>query len=201
MPFTHFWDEGVEVVNRARNGRSTRTFLSEGLWASIQSELCEGDYVFIQFGHNDESPEKADRYTTVEEYRTNLGQFIRDVRMRKGIPILLTPVGRRRFNEQGMVQESHARYSAAVRSVAEREAVVCIDADSLSRRLYQTFGAEGTRMLFLQLAPGEHPNYPSGKEDNTHFNELGARLIAQLVLAEIRRRLPELARHVVQSVR
>ena len=201
MPFAHFWDEGVEVVNRARNGRSTRTFLSEGLWAGLMADMGAGDYVFIQFGHNDESPEKADRYTTVDEYVANLRRFVGEVRARKGVPVLLTPVGRRRFDANGVVQESHVRYSAAVRSLAGREAVVLIDADSLSRRLYQSLGAEGSRMLFLQLSPGEHPNYPSGKSDNTHFNELGARLVAQLVLADIRRQLPELAQRVVHSDR
>ena len=201
MPFAHFWDEGVEVVNRARNGRSTRTFLSEGLWAGLMADMGAGDYVFIQFGHNDESPEKVDRYTTVDEYVANLRRFVGEVRARKGVPVLLTPVGRRRFDANGVVQESHVRYSAAVRSLAGREAVVLIDADSLSRRLYQSLGAEGSRMLFLQLSPGEHPNYPSGKSDNTHFNELGARLVAQLVLADIRRQLPELAQRVVHSDR
>jgi len=201
MPFVHFWDEGVEVVNRARNGRSTRTFLSEGLWAGLLADMAAGDYVFVQFGHNDESPEKADRYTTVEVYVANLRRFVGEVRDRKGIPVLMTPVGRRRFDSNGNVLESHALYSAAVRSLAEREAVVLIDADSLSRRFYQSLGVEGSRMLFLQLSPGEHPNYPSGKTDNTHFNELGARKVAQLVLSEIRRQLPVLARHVVHSDR
>ena len=83
MPFVHFWDSTVTVVNRAKNGRSTKTFISEGLWNSIITEAGEGDYIFIQFGHNDEAKEKLERYTTPAEYRANLIKFIEESRARK----------------------------------------------------------------------------------------------------------------------
>jgi len=94
MPFAYFFDSTVTVVNRAKNGRSTKTFISEGLWKSITDEMQEGDYVFIQFGHNDEVKEKVDRYTTPDEYKTNLLRFVMDTRSKKAIPVLLTPVTR-----------------------------------------------------------------------------------------------------------
>jgi lysophospholipase L1-like esterase len=192
MPFEYFWDSTVIVVNRAKNGRSTKTFISEGLWNSIYKEAAEGDYVFIQFGHNDESKEKAERYSTPDTFKMNLERFIRETRVKKATPVLLTPVARRRFDKEGQTIESHKEYSALTREVAKEQNVILIELDEKSRALYQQFGAEGSRLLFLQLKPGEHPNYPDGRDDNTHFNELGARLIAQIVLKDIREQIPEL---------
>jgi lysophospholipase L1-like esterase len=200
MPFKHFFDSSVTVDNRAKNGRSTRTFLSENLWQPIVDHLHEGDYVFIQFGHNDESKEKVDRYTTPEEFQLNLTKFITDSRAHKAIPILLTPVSRRKFVD-GNVVETHAAYTPLAIEVANKQRVPLIDLDSKSRALYQSLGDEHSRLLFLQLKPGEHPNYPDGKEDNTHFNELGARKIAQIVLAEIKVLNLELAERTVKPIR
>ncbi len=201
MPFVYFWDSSVTVVNRAKNGRSTKTFLSEGLWKSITGEAREGDYVFIQFGHNDESKEKGERYATPDTFRMNLTRFIADTRALKAIPILFTPVSRRKFDSTGKAMETHREYSAYVKEVAASEKVLCIDLDSKSRDLYQQFGKNDSKLLFMQLKPGEHPNYPDGRDDNTHFNELGARLIAQLVLQEIRTQIPELAQRIIVPVK
>lgn len=186
MPFINFWDSTVTVVNRAKNGRSTKTFLSEGLWKSIIDEAKEGDYVIIQFGHNDESVEKKERYATPDTFKMNLTRFIKETREKKAIPILFTPVSRRKFDKEGNAVETHKEYSALTKEVAKEQNTLFIDLDEKSRALYQQFGPENSKWLFLQLAPGEHPNYPEGRNDNTHFNELGARLIAQLVLKELK---------------
>lgn len=198
MPFEYFFDSTVTVDNRAKNGRSTKTFISEGLWQGIIENLQEGDYVFIQFGHNDEVKEKVERYTTPEEYKNNLVKFVSETRRKKANPILLTPVTRRRFDAAGRIQETHELYSKLVREVAAQQNVPLIDLDKKSQRLLQQFGVENSKLLFLQLKPGEHPNYPGGKDDNTHFNELGARLVAQLVLAEIKTLNLELAERIAK---
>ena len=197
MPFVYFWDSTVAVVNRAKNGRSTKTFISEGLWKSIYDEAGEGDYVFIQFGHNDEAVEKKERYASPDTFKMNLTRFVKEVREKKAIPVLITPVSRRRFDSVGNVLETHVIYSGLTREVAREQHTILIDLDEKSRALYQQFGPENSKWLFLQLKPGEHPNYPEGRNDNTHFSELGARLIAQLVLADIRKELPELADRIV----
>jgi lysophospholipase L1-like esterase len=199
MPFAYFFDSTVTVDNRAKNGRSTRTFISENLWQPVSDNIGEGDYVFMQFGHNDESKEKVDRYTTPEEYKANLTRFIRETRARKGNPVLLTPVSRRRFKE-GKAVETHEVYSKLVRELAAELSVPLIDLDRKSMELYQQFGEETSKLLFLQLQPGEHPNYPEGKVDNTHFSELGARKIAQIVLSEVRTLNLELADRIIKSV-
>lgn len=198
MPFAYFFDKSVIVDNRAMNGRSTKTFISENRWQPVADNLKEGDYVFMQFGHNDESVEKTERYTTPEQYKANIELFIKQTRDKKGIPVLLTPVGRRRFDKEGNVIESHEVYSKIVREIANEQKVAFIDFDKKSQELYQQFGLEDSKLLFLQLKPGEHPNYPEGRDDNTHFNELGARLIAQIVLEEIRNLKLELADRIVK---
>lgn len=198
MPFTYFFDSTVTVENRAKNGRSTRTFISENLWKGVTDGLGEGDYVFMQFGHNDEAKEKVERYTSPEQYRINLTKFINETRAAKAYPVLVTPVTRRRFDSLGRIQETHQVYSAVVRELAKELNVPLIDLDKKSRELLQQFGEENSKLLFLHLQPGEHPNYPQGKVDNTHFSELGARKMAQLVLADIRSLNLELAERIIK---
>lgn len=199
MPFKYFFDSTVVVDNRAQNGRSTRTFLSEGRWQAVMDGLNEGDYVFIQFGHNDEVPTKVNSYVTEDVFKSNLQRFVKEVRSKKGIPVLLTPVARRKFDSTGAVEETHEKYAAVVRAVAKEENVLFIDLDEKSKAVLQQFGVENSKLLFNQLQPGEHPNYPDGKEDNTHFNELGARKMAELVLAEIKEQKFDIANRIVQG--
>lgn len=200
MPFVYFWDSTVRIENLAKNGRSTKTFISEKLWQRVADNASEGDYVFIQFGHNDEAKDKGERYATPDTFRMNLRKFIAETKIKKAIPVLITPVSRRRFDNDGKALETHVEYSAYVKEIANQEKVLFIDLDTKSRELYQQLGKETSKLLFLQLKPGEHPNYPDGKEDNTHFTELGARLIAQLILSEIRQKVPELADRVIKPV-
>ena len=197
MPFVSFWDTTVTVKNLAKNGRSTKTFRSEGIWQQLINSASPGDYVFIQFGHNDEAADKKERYAPPDTFKLNLKTFIQEVKAKKAIPVLITPVSRRRFDKEGQALETHQVYSALTTEVAKEEKIVLIDLDTKSRELYQQYGAEFSKLLFLQLEPGEHPNYPNGRNDNTHFSELGARKVAQLVLKEIRIQLPELAERIV----
>lgn len=199
MPFVLFWDSTVSVENLAKNGRSTSSFRNEGLWKTVFDGATEGDYVFIQFGHNDEVPTKK-TYTSEAEFKGNLKQYVSEARSRKAIPILLTPMARRKFDQNGKIEGTHDVYSQLVRDAAKEEKVILFDMDKTTQQLYQQFGVENSKLLFLQLKPGEHPNYPDGKEDNTHFSELGARLIAQLVLAEIKAFIPDLANRIVKPV-
>ena len=199
MPFVYFWDSTVTIENLAKNGRSTSSFRNEGLWQIVLDKAAEGDYVFIQFGHNDEVSTKK-TYTTETEFKNNLRQYVSEARSKKAIPILLTPMARRKFDVAGKIEGTHDVYSQIVRDVAKEEKVVLFDMDKITQQLYQQFGVENSKLLFMQLKPNEHPNYPDGRDDNTHFNELGARLIAQLVLVEIRSQIPGLADRIVKPV-
>ena len=185
MPFGHFFDSSVVIDNRAKNGRSTRTFIEEGLWQPVVDNLAEGDYVFIQFGHNDEVETKKS-FTTKEQFTANLKRYVTETRVKKAIPVLLTPVARRKFDSSGRIVSTHEVYSELVRTIAKQLAVPLIDLDKKSQALLQQLGVETSKHLFNHLQAGEHPNYPEGKVDDTHFNEYGARSMAQLVLAGIK---------------
>ncbi len=196
MPFEHFFDSTIIVDNRAKNGRSTKSFIAEGLWAKVLDDLQEGDYVLIQFGHNDEGKEKTGRYTTPEEFSENLTRYVSETRNKKAIPILITPVARRQFDSAGHVKESHPVYADAVREVAAKNNVPLIDLDEKSKALLSEFGPESSKWLYNYLDPGEHPNYPEGHKDDTHFNELGARKMAEIVLGQIKFLQLGLAAHI-----
>lgn len=203
MPFAGFFDSSVIVDNRARGGRSTRTFISEGRWQSVADSLQEGDYVLIQFGHNDEAKEERykERYTPVPDYKVNLARFITESRAKKANPVLITPVTRMRFDQAGKIQETHKEYSAAVWEVGKEYDVPVIDLDAKSRDLLQQFGPVHAKMLFMHLDSLEHPNYPNGQKDNTHFNEYGARRIAELVLKGMEEQKTGLMQRVLRPVK
>ena len=186
MPFAVFFDSSVTVNNVAQNGRSTKSFIEEGRWKNVVDNLHAGDYVLIQFGHNDEVKEKVGRYTTPEEFSNNLERFVKDIRTKNAGPVLITPVARKKFDSNGNIVDTHPEYAQLVRDVAKKDNVALVDLDVKSMELLQQTGAENAKYFFNYLKPGEHPNYPNGREDDTHFNELGARKMAELVLQGIK---------------
>jgi len=196
MPFAVFFDSTVSINDVAQNGRSTKSFIDEQRWKYVMDNLHAGDYVLIQFGHNDEVKEKVGRYTTPEEFSNNLDRFVKDVRGKDATPVLITPVARRKFDSSGNIIDTHRQYAQLVRDVAKKDNVAMIDLDKKSMELFQQTGPENSKLFFNYLKPGEHPNYPNGKEDDTHFNELGARKMAELVLHEIQDQHLPLAGHV-----
>jgi len=195
MPFHYFFDSTVTVDNRAKNGRSTRTFIEEGLWKPVADNLHEGDYVLIQFGHNDEVPTKKS-YTTEDQFKANLAKFVNEARSKKAIPVLITPVARRKFNGEGKIEETHTMYTQLVKDVAKQYGVPLIDLDQKSQELVQQFGPDASKYLYNYLSPGENPHYPQGRADDTHFSELGARKMAEIVLHEIENLHLELTNHI-----
>jgi lysophospholipase L1-like esterase len=181
-----FIDGKIKIENRAMNGRSTKTFISENRWQKILDDVKKGDYVFVQFGHNDSAKEKGERYTPPEDYRKNLIKFIGEVRAKKANIVLLTPVMRRRFDKDGKFYDTHGEYPDIVRSVAKEHKVSLIDMHRKSEKLLAGLGEENSKKLFLILQKGESPNYPNGLDDNTHFNPHGAEEMARLVVEGIR---------------
>lgn len=192
VPFAKFFDSSIVVSNHAKNGRSTRTFITEGLWEKVITNVQPGDYVFIQFGHNDEVPTKASA-TKPEEFKANLERYIQETRNKKANPVLLTPIARRKFDSSGRATGTHDQYAAIMREVTKEKKVPLIDMYKKSRELLQQLGPEQSKSLFLWLSPGENQNYPQGVQDDTHFNETGAFTMARLVLAELKNILPQLS--------
>ena len=180
--FPRYFNEEVEVINLARGGRSTRTFIEEGRWDTLIGQAGEGDYIFIQFGHNDSSEAHPDRYTPPADYKANLVRFVSEAREKGAIPILVTPVMRRNFDENGEFYDVHGVYPSLVKEVAGEMTVTCIDLQEMSKWLIINHGVEGSVRLFMNVAPGEHPCCPEGRKDNTHFSEYGAMKIAGLIV-------------------
>lgn len=185
--FPMFFTDGVEIENHARNGRSTKSFLAEGRWQTVYEKLQPGDYVFIQFGHNDSKKEDSTRFADARtSYRDNLIRFIRETRSKQAIPVLLTPVTRRSFDTKGVLVDKHGEYPIVVREVAASEHVALIDMHKKSLQLVERLGPEASKNLYMWVQPGLFSAIKSGKEDNTHFTFAGARTMAGLVAEGLR---------------
>ncbi|RDZ43828.1 GntR family transcriptional regulator [Haloferax sp. Atlit-19N] len=195
MPFADRFDDAVAVANHARNGRSTRTFLEEGRWRPVVRQLTETDYVFVQFGHNDEVPSK-EQHTTEEAFVDNLRKFVGETREQGATPVLLTSIARRHFDDDGVPKDTHHEYADLTRAVARDRDVPFIDMDERTRSLLEELGPADSTTLYNHLEPGEHPNYPDGIADDTHFSEHGARRMADLVLDGVEEVDLGLAAHV-----
>lgn len=172
----------VQVDNRAVGGRSTRTFMGEGRLDGIVAAIKPGDTVLIQFGHNDANRAKPERFVEAGTgYRDNLLHFIEVIRGKSGVPVLLTPVAQRMF-EGSQVKANFAEYSAVVRTVAAETGTPLIDLETLSRAWVAQAGEEGAKRFYLHYTAEDHVTaFPKGIDDDTHFSELGARGVADLV--------------------
>ena len=197
----YFRPSEVQIADRALNGRSTKSFIAEGHWQALVDSVHAGDYVFIQFGHNDESKDKGDRYTPPDDFRKNLARMVADVRAKGGKPVLFTPVRRRKFDAQGNLEDTHGDYPGYTRTVARELSVPLIDMHESSAEVLRSYGPDSSAKLFLQLEKGENANYPDGVHDNTHFRPLGAELMARCAVDGIKAMLPELAAHLYGAPR
>lgn len=188
MAFGPYFNRYAEVENHALNGRSSRSFRLEGRWDEpILQKLQAGDYVFIQFGHNDQKFKAPSRYTNpFTGFRANLEQYVNEVRSKGAHPVLLSPIVRRNFNEYGTLIDTHGDYALVVRLVADDLKVPFIDLQRKTEQLVVEIGEEASKKLWLHLQPGEHPNYPKGVEDNTHLNANGANIVSQMVVKELK---------------
>lgn len=198
MQFKPFFDETVTIDNRAMNGRSTLSFITENRWQPIVDALKKGDYVFIEFGHNDEKINKPGVGTSLEDYKKNLARFVNETRAKKAIPVLLTPTMRRSFIK-GVFEDSHGGYPDVVRNLADSLKVPLIDMHRMSEKLIVTMGEERAKSLFNYVEPG-HVNYPKGNVDDTHFNPVGAKRMAALAIHGILKLKLDLAKHITQSI-
>jgi lysophospholipase L1-like esterase len=175
------------VVNRAIGGRSTKSFIAEGRWDTLLAEAKPGDVVLIQFGHNDSSSNKPERYAPAATlYRDNLLRMIWEARGHGLVPVLVTPPVRRSFDGT-RVKADFAAYSEVMRALVSSTNTPLLDLEARSADLLQRLGPDGSRKLYLHLTPADKaPGFPKGVDDDTHFSELGARAIADLVAQELK---------------
>jgi DNA sulfur modification protein DndE len=182
-----YFKSDVQIYNHARNGRSSKSFIDEGHWQNVLDSLRPGDFVVIQFGHNDEKEQDLSRYTDpATTFKQNLKKFIRETREKSALPILCTPIMRRRFDEEGKFYDTHGKYPDAFREVSITTKTALIDMHKKSEQLIISHGKEGSKKLFLFIEPGKFSTLPEGKEDNTHFSEYGAYGMAGLAVEGFR---------------
>ena len=219
MALQCYFDDNIRIDNHAVNGRSSRSFINEGRWDTVISRMKPGDYVIIQFGHNDEKP-KADRHTDPgSTFDYNLAKFVRETREHGGIPVLMNAVVRRNFakvlpkndddeklrnttfkdaNEQvegDSLVDTHGLYIVAPRDVAKRMNVHFVDANRITHELEQGLGREASKKLHMWFLPNEEPSVPKGRQDNTHYNIYGAHTVARLLADALCEEVPVLKKY------
>lgn len=192
-------DTNVVVANYAQNGRSTKSVQTLGIWDNVKKDLKAGEYLFIQFGHNDSKESDTTRYAApYGAYQDNIRLFVDHALSVGAKPVLFTPVSRRWFDDQGKLKtECHGDYPDAVKQVAEEYGLPLIDANKVTQQWLMSLGDEASRKYYMWIEKGTNPKHPDGKVDNTHTNVAGARQIVNLLLPEIVKVIPELAAHVV----
>lgn len=177
----------VAIENHAVGGKSSKTFMTEGLLDPILKEIQEGDYLFIQFGHNDSTKDRPQRYTEAyEDYKVYLQRYIEEARAKKAIPILITPVGRLNYINQEFLID-FGDYCNAMKEVAEENDVYIIDLMKKSVDYLSSIGYERAKELFMISVNGT---------DCTHFTEQGAKVMAKLVCQGIKELNHPLANYV-----
>ena len=219
MVLQSYFDDNIRVDNRALNGRSSLSFINEGRWDAVLKSMKPGDYVIIQFGHNDEKP-KADRHTDPgSTFDYNLAKFVRETREHGGIPVLMNCVVRRNFFVKApeidddeklrtqtfkdgvkMVEgdtliDTHGLYRVAPRDVAQRMNVHFVDANRITHDLEQGLGTEASKKLHMWFLPGTEPSEPKGKQDNTHYSVYGAHVVARLLADALCEEVPVLKKY------
>lgn len=190
-------NDQIVVANRAMNGRSSKSFRTEGRWKEVIDSLQPNDFVFIQFGHNDQKEKDSTRYTNpYTQYRYNLERYVIETREKGATPILFSSITRRNFNEYGVLIDTHGAYPLVARLVADDLKVPFIDLQLLTEQLEISYGVEGSKNLHLHFAPGENAYRPEGVEDNTHLSVTGANLVVGLVVQEIKKQKLELEKYI-----
>ncbi len=220
---SYFDSTYIRVDNHAVNGRSSKSFIDEGRWAKVLSLIKPGDYVIIQFGHNDEKPQMERHTDPGSTFDYNLAKFVRETREKGGIPVIMNPVVRRNFAtktvkndddealrnttfadgakvaEGDSLIDTHKLYAVAPRDVALRMNAHFVNANKITHDLEQSLGVEGSKKLHMWYKPGEHPALPQGRQDNTHYNIYGAHVVAGLLSDALVKEIPVLERYHIKD--
>ena len=197
----YFDDKNMVVVDKAKSGRSAKSFFDEGAWTPIAECLTPKDYVFIQFGHNDSKRADPARFTDPDTtYRESLKKYIEEIRAKGAHPVLLTSINRNTWDSDGHLKDTLDGYPPAMRKLAHDLRIPLIDLHKMTSILYENLGSEKTCGLFMNLEKGVSPNYPEGSKDNTHLQEKGAQAICKLVITAIKEQRIPLRKYVRKTI-
>jgi lysophospholipase L1-like esterase len=180
MVLQQFFNDRIKVHNHAVNGRSSKSFLSEGRWKSVYDSLKKGDYVIIQFGHNDEKSDSVRHTDPFTTYKQILKLYIDEARSKEAIPVVCSPIVRRHFDNEGNLKDTHGDYIRAAHEIADETNTPFVDMEAKTRILVTELGREKSKSLFLYCTPGEYLTRPKGVQDSTHLNSYGAHRVASL---------------------
>ena len=178
---TRFFNMNVCFANYAESGESANTFIAAGRLKKALSQMKAGDYIFVEFGHNDQKQKGPDKgpYTS---YFNSLRTFVTEAKARGAHPVLVTPTQRRSFNEQGKIIDTHGEYPNAMKKLAREENVPLIDLNAMTRTLYETWGVELSTKAFVHYPANTYPGQKQALADNTHFNPYGAYEISKCII-------------------
>lgn len=191
----YFFDNKVCFANHAESGLSANSFISSNRLKKILSQMKQGDYVMIEFGHNDQKqsgPGSGAWYS----FMTNLKTYVDEVRKKGGIPVLITPTQRRRFDEKGENQNTHGEYPDAIRWLAQKENVALIELNQMTKAMYEAMGEEASKKAFVHYPANTFSGQKDALADNTHFNTFGAYEVAKCVISGMEKAVPELYKHL-----
>ncbi len=175
-----------KVINLAKNGRSSKSFFDEGLFKYCEETIEEGDYLFIQFGHNDEKEDKERHTDPFTTYKKQLSYYVDFALSKKATPVLISSIYRRQFIEENKLNPNcHGDYPKAMEELAKEKNIVFIDLTSKTKEYLEKVGESNTKCFFMNFDKNIYPNYPEGKEDNTHLREKGARMVCSLLKEEL----------------
>jgi lysophospholipase L1-like esterase len=186
----------VVIANYAESGEALNSFISAKRLQKVLSKMKKGDYLFIEFGHNDMKQKDGGAFTT---YKKNLQFFISEARKKGGIPVLVTSMHRRSFDSTGHIINTLLDYPAAVRATAKEEKVALIELNAMSKTLYEAWGVENSLKAFVHYPANTFPNQPEALKDNTHFSTYGASQIAKCILKGIQDAKLDLAKYIVSD--
>lgn len=216
MMLKYCFSDNVIVDNHAVNGRSSKSFIDEGRWQKVLDKIKPGDYVFIQFGHNDEKTNPKLYTKPGTTFDANLRRFVEEAKVRGAHPVLFNSVVRRNFAdsktavtdddlrsnsspylvEGDTLIDTHGAYLLSPRNVAKETGTPFIDANRITHDLEQGLGRERSKSLHMIFAPGETPSLPNGRQDNTHYNVNGAIIVANLLADAVAKQVPALKKYV-----
>jgi len=185
--FKNYISSDYEVINLAKNGRSTKSFIDMGHFHYVEDNLSKNDFLFIEFGHNDEKKEDLTRYTNPSiEYKDNLRFYINFCLKKKATPILLSPISRRKY-VNGLIDISdHEPYRKAMEEVAKELNVLFIDMTLITKKFLDKIGDIKSREYFMYFEKDIYKNYKDGMTDNTHLRPKGAKKICELIIKELK---------------
>lgn len=214
-----FFNENVAVDNHAKNGRSSKSFIDEGRWQVVLDSLKEGDYLIIQFGHNDEKADSLRHTEPGSTFDANLEKFVVEARAKGAIPVLMNSIVRRNFSDNpnavanddyrkakadepkvdtDTLFDTHGEYRIAPKNVAQKLNVPFVDMNTLTHELVQRLGKEESKSIYMWIQPGACAACPDGRQDNTHLNIYGAHVVAGIAVEAMAKEVPALASYVVK---